>query len=220
MVFLRNATRNAADPGRFFSIDTTGGLLKARIKGCDLVFAPHYLRYKERYGIYFYYKTEEEVKNGQGCVIPGVEKVVDTVMPGYGQYEDDDLHAMREKDTASVTNEGTYRYAKAGGSFVYRMAVKKECRNFLTFTLKAADNLKSLKVTAGDTVLFDDILRYEGSEDSYVLRLEIPAQVAEKAVRVNANERSYDVVDIGFAGRDGAESARVCEFIYILASQE
>ncbi len=65
------------------------------LKGSNLIFTPHYAKYDERYGIYFYYLTEKEKLEAQ--VVQPTDKILDTVQPGYGQYENDELHNMQDR---------------------------------------------------------------------------------------------------------------------------
>lgn len=187
-----------------------------KVSGANLVFAPHYLRYRERYGIYWYIKTQEEYAEEESKKKRGKGNVTDTVQPGYGQYENDELHAMEEVNSIGVTNDGTSRAAAEGGFFRYRMALHPDGNNYLSLTLRAADNGKSLKITSGDCVLFSDVLQYSGTEQTYELRVAIPGEVSKTAVRVHANEEDYDVISLTFSGVNNEESARVCDFIYML----
>lgn len=193
-----------------------GDSLTFKLEGTDLEFSPYYLVYNERYGIYWYFMTEEEKAAEDAAKARSADVVMDTVQPGYGQYENDELHQMTETGSMGVTNDGTYRYAQAGGSFTYRMAVKKDGNNYLSLTFRAEDNGKTVLVKSGDTILFRDTLDYIGLEDAYEVRVAIPAGVVSSAAAVTANGESYDVIPVTFSGIDGAESARVCEFIYML----
>lgn len=192
-----------------------GDGLTFTLTGCNYEFGPHYLRYKERYGIYWYFLTEEEKAAKDAGAIRSEEEVVDTVQPGYGQYENDELHQMSESGTIGVTDAGTYRYAQAGGSFTYRMAVNPEGNNYLVMSLRAEDNGKSILVKSGDTVLYEAVLDYNGAETLYEVRTAIPKEVAAQAEAVNANGEEYHVIPVTFSSIDGAESAKVCEFIYM-----
>ncbi len=192
-----------------------GEELTFTLAGCNYEFGPHYLRYKERYGIYWYFLTEEEKAAKDAGAVRSEEEVVDTVQPGYGQYENDELHQMSESGTIGVTDAGTYRYAQAGGSFTYRMAVNPEGSNYLVMSFRAEDNGKSILVKSGDTVLYEAVLDYDGAEALYEVRTEIPKSVAAQAEAVSANGEDYQVIPVTFSGADGAESAKVCEFIYM-----
>ncbi len=196
-----------------------GDSLSFRVEGSELSFTPHYEKYDERYGIYWHFLTSEEKNIKDNGPIRTEEETVDTVQPGYGQYENDVLHAMRENNTVGVTNDGTYRYAKADGSFTYRMAVSKDegIENYLVMRLRREDNGKTLAVKVGDTTVFSDTLDYIGDDDIYEVRVLIPSELIVTSESVAANGESYDVLNVTFSGIDGAESARVCEFIYTKA---
>lgn len=182
-----------------------------------LTFTPHYQQYQQRYGIYWKFLsngTVIEEKPPRAKV-----SVSDTVQPGYGQYEGDDLHAMVEINSVGVTDDSTYRYAKAGGSFRYRMAVDPDApMTVLQVTFRKEDNGKPIVITAGNGILFDGVLNYEGKGDTYNVKLLIPQDVIDASLKtVQANNTEYSVIDIGFSGKDGKDSARVCDFIYMNA---
>ena len=193
--------------------------LKFTLKGtdADLTFSPHYLQYQQRYGIYWYFYSasnavEEEIPRAKVTV-------TDTVQPGYGQYENDDLHMMDEKDSVSVTNDSTYRYAKDGGHFNYQMAVDPDSpMTVLQVTYRKSDNGKPIRVTAGDRVLFDGDLNYSGTTSTYNVKYIIPKDVIDANVRtVEAYGEHFEVIDIGFSAGSEKESAKVCDFIYTTA---
>ncbi len=201
----------------YFTITDSEGAMAFALGGSDLVYNIHYLRYKERYGVYFYFKTQEEIDAKESAKKRSEDTVVDTVQPGYGQYESDELHNMTDGGSVGVTNDGTYRYASEGGYFTYMMAVDEEGDNYLSLTLRAEDNGKSLLIKSGDTVLFEDVLDYIGLDEEYELRVYIPVEVKESAVSVSANGENHKVIPVTFSGTDGAESARICNFVYMLS---
>lgn len=191
-----------------------GEELAFTLAGCDYTFGPHYLKFQERYGIYWYLLTPEEKAAKDAGDIRTEETVVDTVQPGYGQYENDGLHRMSESNTVSVTDDSTYRYAKEGGSFTYQMAVNPEETTYLVMYFRAEDNGKSILVKSGQTVLLQAVLDYQGTEDVYELRAQIPQELLRAAETVSVDGETYRTVPVAFSGVDGAESARVCDFIY------
>ena len=193
--------------------------LKFTLTGTDanLTFTPHYLQYKQRYGIYWYFyasgsAVEEEIPRAKVTVI-------DTVQPGYGQYENDDLHAMDEHNTVSVTDDSTYRYAKKGGSFTYRMALDPDAAfTVLQVTFRKSDNGKPIVITAGNRIIYDKTLNYTGSSDTYNVKLMIPKEILDESVKVvQANDTEYSVIPVGFSGSASENSAKVCDFIYMTA---
>lgn len=196
-----------------------GDSLKFRLNGTNtaLTFSPHYLQYQQRYGIYWYFYPSGASADKED---PRAKiTVVDTVQPGYGQYENDALHDMQEHNTVSVTNDSTYRYAEAGGSFTYRMAVDPSApMNMLQMTLRKADNGKTLCVAVGGNILYKETLNYTGGKDTYNVRILIPADIiAETSYSVEAYGATSDVVEVTFCAADENASARVCDFIYTQA---
>ncbi len=181
-----------------------------------LTYSYHFRQHTQRYGIYFRFAAsgaqEPEVTNPTNAW-----ERCDTVQPGYGQYESDELHDMQTGGSQGVTSDGTYRYATQGGWFSYRMIVRKGVRNRLLVSFRKADNGKTIRITAGDTELYSATLDYAGDEAEYQVEVMIPVSVANGAQSVTANGASCDVLTFTFAGVDGAESAKVCTFLYTQA---
>ena len=182
------------------------------LKGGDrkYTFGLHYKRYQERYGIYFRFREGEREEEGE------TRTPLDTVQPGYGQYETDELHALKEKDTVSITSDGTSRYALAGGYFAYDFLVDPEKTNSLSVELLAADNGKPLTIfVEGEKLYQNDFLRYTEGEESYRIELEIPRDLVARARKKRVKGEEVTVLCVRFEGSKEKESARVCEFIYI-----
>ncbi|MBQ5335016.1 MAG: glycoside hydrolase family 127 protein [Oscillospiraceae bacterium] len=183
----------------------------------DLTFTPHYLQYQQRYGIYWNFLSNGTVVEEK----PPRAKVTvtDTVQPGYGQYEKDEPHNMTAWRTMGVTDDSTYRYAEAGGYFSYQMRVDRTApMTQLSVRLRTADNGKTLRVRVGDTVLFAGTLDHAGTESTYEMRLPVPADVLRRCVKTaSADGRSCEVIDVTFSADAYAESAKVCDFIYMRA---
>ncbi|WP_296692563.1 beta-L-arabinofuranosidase domain-containing protein [Ruminococcus sp.] len=192
--------------------------MKFTLKGTDhdLTFTPHYKQYQQRYGIYWNFQSSSTAVDRP---VRSKKTVTDTVQPGYGQYENDNLHDMQEFNTQGVTDDSTYRYAKSGGSFSYRMAIDKEAEyNLLTVKFRKADNGKSIRIVVGDTILYSGTLDYKGSSDVYDVNLIVPQKVIDNNVKaVTADGADYDVLTVTFSSNDDKESAKVCDFIYMTA---
>jgi hypothetical protein len=140
---------------------------------------------------------------------------IDTVQPGYGQYENDELHNMTEYGAGSVgsTTSGTSRYAKKGGRFSYTMEVNQESTN-LYLTFKNAEAGKGIKVTVDGTVLYEAILSVHGEKEYYDVIISIPADILRRAEKRFFNCRERSVLTFTFQGINDEESAAVCQFIY------
>lgn len=211
-----------AHPEKYFERPADSATLAFRLTVNGLVFGPHFSRYKERYGIYFVVRTAEEMeqarKEKEQALLDKPEGVViDTVQPGYGQYENDELHRMYDwGGSVGSTEHGTTRYAKSGGSFTYHMCVDKEKDNYLSLTFLKEDSGMSLKIASGDTVFFEDVLEYDGEEETFEIRVKVPAAVAAGAQTVKANGEEHTVIPLTFKGSEGAQSARLFGFVYMM----
>lgn len=197
-----------------------GNSMRFTLKDTDttLTFTPHYKQYQQRYGIYWKFVPNGTVIEEK---LPRAKTTItDTVQPGYGQYESDNLHKMVEVNSIGITNDSTYRYVQKGGWFTYRMAVDDTASILrLRLKLRKADNGKSLRVRIGDSILFSEKLDYSGEKDIYEVTLTIPKEVRERCIyRINADGKEYSVLDVTFsADVNGEESAKVCDFIYMEA---
>ena len=182
-----------------------------------LTFTPHYQQYQQRYGIYWKFLSNGTVIDEK----PPRAKitVTDTVQPGYGQYENDEQHDMRALNTVGITDDSTYRYAKAGGYFTYQMEVDPEAVfSMLSVRFRHSDNGKSIRVRVGDTVLFAETLNHTGTSATYDVRIPIPPAVLTRCLHtVAADGRDVPVLDVTFSANDDEESAKICDFVYMNA---
>lgn len=195
-----------------------GEELKFELTGTDatLTYVPHFSQHTERYGVYFEF-IDKETAISDADNVKAERNRIDTVQPGYGQYENDTFHNMREEGTGSVgtTAGGTSRYAKAGGSFVYTMEVDPEGTALLV-TFKTADTGKSIEILAGGVSIFKEVLELQGDDEYADAIIPLPMVAMKKAYGKFYNCRDRKVLDFEFRGIDGAESAAVCQFIYTL----
>ncbi len=196
-----------------------GEELRFVLQGTDasLVYVPHYAQHKERYGIYFEF-IDKETAALDADNRKAERNRIDTVQPGYGQYENDPLHNMTEYGNGSVgtTQGGTNRYAKEGGSFSYTMEVDPEgCALLATF--KSADAGKGICIQAGGVIIFEEVLESETGEEYYDVIIPIPKAALKNAYSKFYNCRDRKVLDFTIQGIDGKESAAVCQFLYTVA---
>ena len=199
--------------------------LEFKLKGvkANLTYVTHYKQHKERYGIYFKFQDADSMTEGSG---QDKYQKLDTVQPGYGQYESDVLHQMKEEGagTVGITNDGTRRYAKEGGSFRYTMIVDPEM-TVLQLTLRNADAGKSLKVCVGDTVLYEEVMPKAEDEAEYrQVEIFVPKQLLSEADNLTFQGKEVKVLTFTFSGSMGdnglsKESAAVCQFIYTLGQK-
>jgi len=191
-----------------------GDSLAFALTGTDatLTFVPHFSQHKERYGIYF--KFAEKNASGEDGFDKTADRI-DTVQPGYGQYENDRLHNMTEQGTGSVgtTAGGTSRYAKAGGSFTYTMEVNREGTALLVM-FKNADAGKGIRIAVKDVVIYETVLEKQGEDEYYEVVIPISKEVMKLAEKRFYNCRERAVLTFTVSGIDGGESAALCQFLY------
>lgn len=194
----------------------------------NLTFVTHYSQYKERYGIYWTFVSDDTAVNtvkllGDKKKNRLEENLLDTVQPGYGQYENDELHQMTEGGTGSesITSDGTYRYAKAGGTFSYHMNVNEETNVSLIAYFRKDDNGKTMKISvknqeSGENIeIYNERLAYTGEDDEYSVIIPIPSEaLSQGRETVFANGKDNTTITIIFEGAEGEESARLCSFLY------
>lgn len=197
-----------ADPDKYFVRRGEERILTGADK--EYVFVPYYSLHSRRYAIYWYIKNFDGDEKEEAA-----REIIDTVQPGYGQYENDALHAMKEEKSVGCTSDGTYRYAESGGYFEYRMKVEKDRKNYLIVYFNKTDDGKKIRITADGTTLFDGKIALTETAELTEKAFLIPEETAEKAEHINAIGEECDVVKIRFSALDKADGARVCEFIYI-----
>lgn len=196
-----------------------------------LTFVPFNTLNDERYGIYWYFSamTQEELeasilKDKEDGRIANCR--IDSLQPGYGQYEQDAIHEIRESGSVSGTIEqgGSTRHASPGGYFSYDLIVNPAKTNSVLCRFAKEDNGKTIKISVGDTVIATDTLSYDGDDSFYTKAYEIPADVFANAVKekvvtndAGAQEK-YTVVTVKFESADGNDSARLVGGLYTIVN--
>ena len=213
------------DIDRHFEKDTDA--LRFTLKGCDAepVFTPHFSKTRERYGIYWYFfdtlsDDGEAQKEKRLREEARRERILDTVQPGYGQYENDELHAMEDHNSVGITDNGTSRHCAPSGSFCYHMKVKEGSAHQLELHLLREDNGKPLRVQVGEDEIFNGKAHYTGKDEEYVMELSIPEETIEKNMeRREIAGESVTTVPVRFSGTWSSVSARLFGFIYMLLAE-
>lgn len=203
--------------------DTSANNLSFQLKNSNtnLTFVTHYSQYKQRYGIYWNFTagqtgadTISEIKSKRDEALR-----LDTVQPGYGQYENDSLHNMKEYGSGSTgnTSQGTTRYANPDGSFSYRMIVDTKNGTSLLATFQAADTGKTINISVGNTVVYHKVLKSGVSEGEYNVLIPLSTDVLKKnAKTLTVNNKKVSAVTFTFSGAKAEASARLCEFLYTM----
>jgi hypothetical protein len=186
-----------------------------------LTFRPHYLKTRERYGIYWYFldnsdddsldekKQREEEEKRRASIL-------DTVQPGYGQYEMDELHAMEDNGSIGITDQGTSRHATPRGNFGYHMKAVPEKDLVLELHFLREDNGKLLRIAVGGEEIFNKRLHYTGKKEEYCIDLPIPKELVTKALeRRMVSDEEVTTIFVSFQGGMFVESARLFGFLYL-----
>lgn len=197
----------------------------------DLSFVNFSTLNDERYGIYWYFDTEDTKKTEEELKLQ-MEKakfdasILDSTQPGYGQYEKDFIHQLNEKNSevGNVSGGGSTRLAKADGFFSYHMIVNPEKDNRLMCQFAKEDNGKTLRVSVGTDVIFEETLSYQGKDDFYTQFIDISNSLVKKnlvIVKEKTNDeteskKEYSCVPVKFESMSKTEvSARLVGALYM-----
>lgn len=199
----------------------TEGKLEFTMQNTDqsLVFTPHYKRYNEKYGIYWYVTgmTEDEQqeqiladkKTGRDTNI-----IIDSIEPSHDQQENG--HGYTQENSTGVEGTGTmtnYREIISGGYVDYQMAVNKNVKNYIAVTYHASDKGKKMSIYAGDTLIADA----EASGQSETVRYEIPQPVLENTFAATADTiKGKDALHIVFKADKGTDAPKLCGEVRIV----
>ena len=191
-----------------------------------LTFVPFNTLNSERYGIYWYFQDQKS-NNSEDKLLEEKEEgrftnsILDSIQPGYQQYENDAVHQMSENNSVAgtITDGGSTRYAKAGGSFSYNMLVNTNKTNYVLCQFAKEDNGKTIKITVGDRVIAGEKLDNKDNSAFYKKYYEIPADVLKAAkFSLDTGKGMADAVRVKFESNDAADSARLVGGLYMTAN--
>lgn len=169
------------------------GTLNFVLKGTDreLTFSPHYMQYKNRYGIYFKLADSgTEVKENEADKYT----VIDSFPVGNDQYEFS--HNLK----ADLSNSGNhlgliFRDAEPTGYFSYNMAVDNTVTNYLCVKYFSGDMGRSFRILVDGMILEDVIIEDVNPGGFYDVYYKIPDEMTadkdEITVTFEANADSY-----------------------------
>lgn len=205
----------------------TGTDVDENIDG-GLTFVPFNTLNTERYGIYWYFESSVEEMTPEEILAKKEEarfsrSMIDSIQPGYGQYENDAIHQLKEENSVASTSDkgGSTRHAANGGYFMYNMIVKKDKVNRILCQFAKEDNGKTIKILVGDTVIADYTLDYDGNDDLFQRYFAIPSDVAAANIKeINVtdsagNAKTETVVPVKFMSSDSSDSARLVGGLYM-----
>lgn len=218
-------------------MEKTAGKLEFHIRGTDaesvfggegLTFVPFNTLNEERYGIYWYFESAEDASEEKILAEKEegrfAEAIVDSIQPGYQQYENDATHQMKEDKTVfetGVSGLGSTRRAQPGGYFQYNMKVDKNKANSLVCQFAKEDEGKTVKITIGSTVLDYTVEKYDGPEPFFKKSFEIPASEIAAAQVLEVGSDKFDIVKVKFeSGSTTEDSARIVNGLYLMRAYD
>lgn len=220
----------------YFVKDTSAQVPTFKLTGTDaddnisggLTFVPYNTLNDERYGIYWYFESSVEEMTPEKILATKDEarqakSRIDSIQPGYSQYEKDAIHQLVEENTVASTIEGggSTRYAKAGGSFTYNMIVDKNKANRIVCQFAKEDDGKTIKISVGNTVIAEYTLKSEDSAEFYKVSFDIPNDVMTANVKdlsatdASGNAKTETVVPVKFESANSSDSARLVGGLYM-----
>ncbi len=202
-------------------------------------FVPHYSQYKESYAMYWTFTVDEEARDS-GAVIEEKNKarteaaVTEAARPGYGQ---DELGFIENGTGSTGSTSPCYRFANAGGSFKYDFKVADSGNSYLICTFAKEEDGKTIKISSGNTVLFEGTLDSKKDNasninlaasdtgDYYQIRILIPEDVIKAnktdtrlaGTETEKAENGYAFIPVTFeSAKSGEASAKICLMNYIM----
>ncbi len=169
------------------------GTLEFILKGTnqELIFSPHYLQHKNRYGIYFTLADSNTKPNENDS-----DKyiVIDSLPIGNDQYEFS--HNLKCENSTSGNHKGLmFRDAHSNGWFSYDMAVENDVVNYLKVKYYSGDVGRKFKIFVDGEILADVTLQNPNPNGFYDIYYPIPTEMVENknkiTVKFQAETGSY-----------------------------
>ncbi len=152
-----------------------GDSLEFRLEGTDrdLVFSPHYMQHKNRYGIYFRL-ADSDTKIPENEADKYV--AVDSFPVGNDQYEFS--HNLKCENSGSGNHMGLiFRHATPDGWFSYDMAVDKTTVNYLKVKYFSGDVGRTFRILVDGELLQDVIIEDVNPHGFYDAYYSIPTEL-------------------------------------------
>lgn len=169
------------------------GTLNFYLKGTDrnLIFSPHYMQHKNRYGIYF------RLADADTEIIKSEDDkytVIDSLPVGNDQYEFS--HNLNAENSSSGNHKGLiYRHATPGGFFSYDMAVDNTVENYLKVKYYSGDVGRTFRILIDGEILENVTVENVNPNGFYDVYYKIPDEFTKGKEKITvtfeANTESY-----------------------------
>ena len=169
--------------------------LKFTLKGTNqkLVFSPHYLQYKNRYGIYFRLadsNTEIPTNEADKYII------IDSLPIGNDQYEFS--HNLKAENSTAGNFKGLmFRDASPKGWFSYDLAIDNTTTNYLAVKYYSGDVGRTFKIYVDNELLANVVLQDPNPNGFYDMYYEIPQNMVAYKEKITV---TFKATEESFAG--------------------
>lgn len=168
--------------------DSADGQIQFKLQNVDskskeLIYTPHYMRYKERYGLYMYMEVADS-ESSQDRILEEKQKIRNEEMSVDSLYSFDANNSEAAKNqqgentSVGVWESKGYRDAKKNGWFSYDLKIDTEAeKNYLNCTYYSGDAGRKFDLYINDNLLKTVVINKEAGEKVfYVDTTEIPAE--------------------------------------------
>jgi len=155
----------------------------------ELIFTPHYKRYEERYGIYWYLVDSSSVQKDRD--VKDIN-VVDFIELAHDQQENG--HGYTQNGSVGVEGTGdmpNYRQIQMGGYVSYQMMADKSKKNYLLLNFSESDTGKKMNIYAGDIFVAQaDVeksiyeIPYKAFEKSYIAGKDAITLLGKEVIKI------------------------------------
>ena len=169
--------------------------LNFTLKGTNqkLVFSPHYLQYKNRYGIYFRLadsNTEIPTNEADKYII------IDSLPVGNDQYEFS--HNLKAENSTAGNFKGLmFRDASPRGWFSYDLAIDNTTTNYLAVKYYSGDVGRTFKIYVDNELLANVVLQDPNPNGFYDMYYEIPQNMVAYKEKITV---TFKATEESFAG--------------------
>ncbi len=173
--------------------DSEDGKVQFKLANTDspeLIYTPHYMRYKETYGLYMSLEVADS-EEAQQHILEEKEKLREFEMSLDYLYNFDNNNSEFAKNLQASSNSevATYsgrqlRHAPGGGWFSYDLKIDPEAEtNYLNCTFYSGDRTRTFDILVNDEVLTSQPFKdAPQNNEFYVQTFEIPQDMIDSAV--------------------------------------
>lgn len=166
---------------------------------------PYYRMNKNRYGIYWYFRSEKINNNSDNHKVE-----IDGIGVGYGAQTEGDKNVypcLLNEGTGSVADSGALtRYARANGSFSYYFEISEKYDTYLSCLVMKNDDADGLRIESDGVVIGEISSKDDETSEQTEYIFKIPQELIKEAERIDGKK----VIRISFSGINKHQSLKLC----------